>query len=49
MGGLKNEEQAHMYESSFGDVSSIMIMPDQIYNNFNLLEDDDGNSPNKRQ
>jgi hypothetical protein len=29
------------YESSFGDVSSIMIMPDQIYNNFDLLEDDD--------
>ncbi len=28
-------------ESSFGDVSSIMIMPDQIYNNFNLLDDED--------
>ena len=28
-------------DSSFGDVSSIMIKPDQIYGNFNLLEDDD--------
>jgi hypothetical protein len=28
-------------ESSFGDVSSIMIMPDQIYNGFNLLDDDE--------
>lgn len=28
-------------ESSFGDVSSIMIMPDQIYNNFNLLDDEE--------
>lgn len=47
MGGLKTEEQAVMYESSFGDVSSIMIMPDQIYNNFNLLEDEE-RSPNKK-
>ena len=30
-------------ESSFGDVSSIMIMPDQIYNNFNLLDDEEEN------
>lgn len=30
-------------DSSFGDVSSIMIMPDQIYNNnFNLLDDEEG-------
>ena len=29
------------YDSSFGDVSSIMIMPDQMYNNFNLLEDEE--------
>lgn len=41
-------------ESSFGDVSSIMIMPDQLYNNFNLLEDEDtatgaGGSPNKQK
>ncbi len=29
-------------DSSFGDVSSIMIMPDQIYNNnFNLLDDEE--------
>ena len=37
------------FESSFGDVSSIMIMPDQIYNNFNLLDDDEMNhrSPTK--
>ena len=28
-------------ESSFGDVSSIMIQPDQHYNNFNLLDDED--------
>ena len=38
-----------VYESSFGDVSSIMIMPDQIYNNnFNLLDDDE-NSPVKKK
>lgn len=41
MGGLKMDEHVPMYESSFGDVSSIMIMPDQMYNNFNLLEDDE--------
>lgn len=28
-------------ENSFGDVSSILIMPDQIYNNFGLLDDDE--------
>lgn len=28
-------------ENSFGDVSSILILPDQIYNNnFGLLDDD---------
>jgi hypothetical protein len=38
-----------IYESSFGDVSSIMIMPDQIYNNFNLLDDDENVSPQKKR
>lgn len=28
-------------EKEFGDMSSIMIAPDQIYNNFNLLEDEE--------
>jgi hypothetical protein len=39
-----------VYDSSFGDMSSIMIRPDQIYNNnFNLLDDDDENSPKKKK
>jgi hypothetical protein len=34
-----------LQNNSFGDMSSIMIMPDQIYNNnFNLLDDDDEES-----
>jgi len=37
---MKIDEKALNYESSFGDVSSIMIMPDQMYNNFNLMEDE---------
>ena len=28
-------------DNSFGDMSSIMITPDQMYNNFNLLEDEE--------
>ncbi len=35
-------------ESSFGDVSSILIMPDQIYNFNNILDDDEG-GVNKEQ
>ena len=34
------KEPVHV-DSSFGDVSSIMIKPDQIYNNFNLLDDEE--------
>jgi hypothetical protein len=41
---MKVDEKALNYESSFGDVSSIMIMPDQMYNNFNLLEDEGDNN-----
>ncbi|CDW75472.1 UNKNOWN [Stylonychia lemnae] len=49
MGGMKLDEKALNYESSFGDVSSIMIMPDQMYNNFNLLEDEnEGQEPQKQ-
>ncbi len=33
----KNEEGD---EKSFGDMSSIMINPDQMYNDFNLMEDE---------
>ena len=41
MGGMKGQkEQALHYESSFGDMSSIMIMPDQLYKDFNLIEDE---------
>lgn len=36
-------------ESSFGDVSSIMIMPDQMYNNFNLLDDDEANQTQHKE
>jgi len=31
-------------EKEFGDMSSIMIAPDQIYNNFNLLEDEEASA-----
>jgi hypothetical protein len=36
-------------ESTFGDVSSIMIMPDQIYGNFNLMEDEEQVTPGKKK
>ena len=49
--GCQNEKEQQLLmmnvESSFGDVSSIMIAPDQMYGNFNLLEDEDA-SPNKK-
>ena len=35
---VDKDEKEH--EQSFGDMSSIMINPDQIYNDFNLMEDE---------
>ena len=34
-------KEAAVEDSSFGDVSSIMIQPDQHYNNFNLMDDEE--------
>jgi hypothetical protein len=33
------QDEALAGSESFGDMSSIMIMPDQIYNGFNLLDE----------
>lgn len=39
--GIYNQNEDININSSFGDMSSIMITPDQIFNNFNLMDDDD--------
>ena len=50
MGGGKLSDEAGVVGDSFCDVSSIMIMPDQIYNNnFNLLDDEDDREENEKQ
>ena len=46
-GESQKEEQLIKADDSFGDVSSIMIRPDQLYNNFNLMEDEE--SPQKKK
>jgi hypothetical protein len=47
--GASPSKQAAIEDSSFGDVSSIMIMPDQIYNNnFNLLDDEEAEEEENR-
>ena len=37
---IEDEKDEEGDEKSFGDMSSIMINPDQMYNDFNLMEDE---------
>jgi hypothetical protein len=37
---IEDEKNEEGDEKSFGDMSSIMINPDQMYNDFNLMEDE---------